>query len=151
MILYLLFQILISWLVSCFILRLFNRALSVSDNEFYQEPTLLTSLLSALNIDFPLKTKLKAGQLLHHSFGLCFATIYYLLWYSEFGEISWTTSIIIGFINALIRIISWTFLIEIIPSVHTTNFKGYYLQLVFVHNIFIILAFSVDWLFFNVF
>ncbi|MNX69693.1 hypothetical protein D3C86_1009210 [compost metagenome] len=147
MILSLLFQILISWLVSCCILRLFNRALSVSDNEFYQEPVLLTSFLSALNIDFPLKAKLKAGKLLHHSFGLCFATIYYLLWYSEFGEISWTTSMIIGFITAVIRIISWMFLAEIIPSIYTANFKGYYLQLVFIHNIFIILAFSVDWLF----
>ena len=149
MILYLLFQILISWLISCCILRLFSRALSTTDNVFYQEPALLTSLLSALKIDFPLRAKMKAGRLLHHSFGLCFATIYYLLWYSEFGEISWTTSIIIAFINSLIRIISWTFLFEIIPLVYTASFKGYYLQLVFLNNIFIIMAFYVDWLFFN--
>lgn len=147
MILYLCFQIFISWLVSCCILQVFNKALSTSDNEFYQEPSLLTSLLSVLNIDFPFKAKLKAGKVLHHSFGLCFASIYYLLWCVEFGEISWTTSIIIGFINALIRIISWMFLVEIIPSIYTANFKGYYLQLVFVHNIFIILAVSIDWLF----
>lgn len=147
MILSLFFQIFISWLVGCCILRLFNTALSASDNEIYLEPALLTSLLSALNINFPLKAKLKAGQLLHHGFGLCFATIYYLLWYSEFGEISWTTSLIIGFITAVIRIISWMFLVEIIPPIYTANFKGYYLQLVFIHNVFIIIAFSVDWLF----
>jgi hypothetical protein len=145
MILSLLFQILISWLLTCCILKIFNKALSTPDNEFYQEPALLTSLFFVIDIDLPLKAKLRAGKILHHSFGLCFATIYYLLLYCEFGEISWTTSIIIGFINGLIRIISWTFLIEIIPSVHTVNFKGYYLQLVFMHNLFIITAFSVDW------
>ncbi|TPG45266.1 hypothetical protein [Flavobacterium pectinovorum] len=146
MILHLLFQILISWLLTCCILKIFNKALSTPDNEFYQEPALLTSLLFAIDIDLPLKAKLRAGKILHHSFGLCFATIYYLLFYCEFGEISWTTSIIIGLINGLIRIISWTFLIEIIPSAHTVNFKGYYLQLVFMHNLFIITAFSVDWI-----
>ena len=146
MILYLLFQILISWLLTCCILKIFNTALSNPENEFYREPALLTSLLFAIDINLPLKAKLKAGKILHHSFGLCFATIYYLLWYNEFAEISWTTTTIIGFINGLIRIISWTFLVEIIPSTHTKNFKGYYLQLVFVHNIFIIIAFSVDWL-----
>ena len=149
MILFLLFQILISWLVSCCILRLFNWALSASDNEIYLEPTLLSSLLSTFNINFPSKAKLKASKILHHSFGLCFATIYYLLWYAEFGEISWTTSLVIGFITAVIRIISWMSLIEIIPSIYTANFKGYYLQLVFLHNIFIIMAFCIDWAFFN--
>jgi hypothetical protein len=148
MILYLLSQILTSWLVACCILRLFNKAVSVKDTEFYREPTLLTSIFSAINIDLTIKSKLKAGKILHHSFGLFFTTVYYMMWYSEFGEISWSTSIIIGFINALIRIISWTLLFEIIPAVHTVNFKGYYLQLVFIHNLFIISAFSVDLLFF---
>jgi hypothetical protein len=149
MILSLLFQILVSWLVACCIIRAFNKALATPDVKFYQEPTLITSILSLIAIDLSLKTKLRIGKVLHHSFGLCFAAVYYLIWYCEFEEISWTTSIIIGFISALIRIISWTFLLEIIPSVHTTNFKGYYLQLVFVHNIFIITAFSLDWLFFR--
>ena len=146
MILSLLFQILISWLVACCIIRIFNLAVASPDAKFYQEPTLLTSILSAIAIDLTLKTKLRIGKLLHHSFGLCFAAVYYVIWYSEFAEISWSTSIIIGFVTGLIRIISWTFLLEIIPSVHTSNFKGYYLQLVFVHNIFIIVAFSLDWL-----
>ncbi|OXA82074.1 hypothetical protein SAMN05444397_101891 [Flavobacterium aquidurense] len=146
MIFYLLFQILVSWLVACCIIRIFNKALSTPAIKFYQEPALLTSILSANAIDLSLKTKLRIGKVLHHTFGLCFAAIYYLIWYCEFDEISWTTSIIIGFISALIRIISWTFLLEIIPAVHTANFKGYYLQLVFIHNIFIIAAFSVDWL-----
>lgn len=146
MILSLLFQILISWLVACCIIRIFNMALSTPDTKFYQEPALLTSILSAVAIDLTLKTKLRIGKLLHHSFGLCFAAVYYIIWYSEFAEISWSTSIIIGFVTGLIRIISWTFLLEIIPSVHTANFKGYYLQLVFVHSIFIIAAFSLDWL-----
>lgn len=146
MILPLLFQILISWIVACCIIRIFNMALSSPDAKFYQEPTLLTSILSAIAINLTLKTKLRIGKLLHHSFGLCFAAVYYLIWYSEFAEISWSTSIIIGFVTGLIRIISWTFLLEIIPSVHTANFKGYYLQLVFVHSIFIIAAFSLDWL-----
>lgn len=146
MIFFLLFQIVISWLVACCIIRIFNLAVASPDAKFYQEPTLLTSILSAIAIDLTLKTKLRIGKVLHHSFGLCFAAIYYLIWYCEFAEISWTTSIIIGVISALIRIISWTFLLEIIPTVYTSNFKGYYLQLVFVHSIFIIAAFSVDWL-----
>lgn len=147
MILSLLFQILISWLVACCIIRIFNLAVASPDAKFYQEPTLLTSILTAFAINLSVKTKLRIGKVLHHSFGLCFAAIYYLIWYSEFSEISWSTSIIIGFVTGLIRIISWTFLLEIIPPVHISNFKGYYLQLVFVHNIFIITAFSLDWLF----
>ena len=144
MISFLLFQILFSWLVTCCIIRVFNKSITTPDTKFYQEPALLTSIFSAFTIDLSLKTKLRIGKILHHSFGLCFAAVYYIIWYCEFGEISWTASIIIGFISALIRIISWTFLLEIIPSVHTANFKGYYLQLVFVHNVFIVAAFSVD-------
>ena len=146
MILFLLFQIFISWLAACCMLRIYSKALSASGTQFYQEPALLTSLLLALGLNLSLKAKLKIGKFLHHSFGLCFATVYYLIWYCEFEEISWTTSIIIGVITGLIQIISWIFLLKIIPAVHTSNFKGYYLQLVFVHNIFIIVAFSVNWL-----
>jgi hypothetical protein len=146
MILPLLFHIFISWLVACCIIRVFNKSIATPDSKFYQEPALLTSILSAIAIDLSVKTKLRIGKVLHHSFGLCFAAVYYMIWYSEFEEISWSTSIIIGFMTGLIRIISWTFLLEIIPSVHTANFKGYYLQLVFVHSIFIIVAFSLDWL-----
>jgi len=109
MILSMLFQIVVSWLVACCILRIFSSALSASGSQFYQEPALLTILLSSIDINLPLKTKLKAGQLLHHSFGLYFTAIYYLLWYFEFTEISWTTSLIIGLVNTLISIISWTF------------------------------------------
>lgn len=146
MILPLLFQIFISWLIACCIIKVFNKSIATPDSKIYQEPTLLTSILSTIAIELSLKTKLRIGKVLHHSFGLCFATVYYLIWYCEFTEISWATSIIIGVISALIRIISWTFLLEIIPTVHTANFKGYYLQLVFVHSIFIIAAFYVDWL-----
>ena len=144
MILSMLFQIVVSWLVACCILRIFSSALSASGSQFYQEPALLTILLSSIDINLQLKTKLKAGALLHHSFGLFFAAIYYLLWYFEFTEISWTTSLIIGLVNGLISIISWTFLLEVIPSVYINNFKGYYLQLAFVHNLFIIILFSLD-------
>ena len=136
MILHLHFQILISWLVTCCILRIFNKALSTPDNEFYQEPALLTGLLSAIDINLSLNTKLLTGKILHHILGICFAAVYYLIWYSEFAEISLTTTLFIAIINGLIRIIGWTFLLEIIPSLRLTNFKGHYLQVVFVHNIF---------------
>ena len=133
---YLLFQIVISWLVACCILRLFYTTVSATVHEVYREPALLTLLLNKANIDFSLKAKVMSGSILHHIIGLCFAAVYYLIWYYEFGEISWTTSLIIGVISGLLRIISWTFLLEVIPSGQLNNFKGYYLQLVFVHNIF---------------
>lgn len=146
MILYLLFQILISWMVTCCLLKIFNKALSISKNEFYQDPALFTGFLSAIDINLHQETKLKIGMVVHHIFGLCFAAIYYLIWYSEFSEISWMTTIIIGIVNALMGIISWAFLLEIIPAVHIRNFKGYYLQQVFVNHILIITAFFVNWL-----
>lgn len=144
MILSMLFQIVISWFVACCMLRLCSMALSSSGSQFYQEPTLLTVLLSSIDINLALKTKLKAGKILHHIFGLFFTAIYYLLWYFEFTEISWTTSVIIGLVNGLLCIISWTFLLEVIPKGYSNNFKGYYLQLAFVQNIFIIIFFSID-------
>jgi hypothetical protein len=140
MVLYLLFQIVVSWLITCCILKIFNKLLVTSDNEFYQEPVLLTSLFSAVDIDLTSKEKLRAGMLLHHVFGLFFAAVYYMICYYEFAEISWSMSFIIGIISGFVRIISWTFLLEIIPATHLSSFKGYYLQLVFVHNIFTISA-----------
>lgn len=134
----LLFHIFVSWLITCCILKIFNKALVTSENEFYQEPALLTSLLAAVDVDLTSKAKLRAGMLLHHVFGLCFATVYYIICYYEFAEISWSMSLIIGIISGFVRIISWTFLLEIIPATHLSNFRGYYLQLVFVHNIFTI-------------
>lgn len=147
MIFYLLFQIFISWLVASYILKVFYKTVTIADTEVYREPTLLTSLLAAVGIDFSLKAKFIAGRIIHHSMGLCFAAVYYLVWYNEFKEISWTTSLIIGVISALLRIISWIFLLEIIPSSRLTYFKGYYLQLVFVHSIFTIATLMVYKLF----
>jgi hypothetical protein len=146
MIFYFLFQIFISWVITCCILKLFNLVLSASHNEAYREPVLLTSLLAVVDIHLSLKNKLMAGRILHHTIGLCFTSIYYLIWYYEFAEISMTMSFIIGFIISLLNIISWTFLLEIIPAVRLVNFKGYYLQLVFVHSIFTILSLTIYWL-----
>ncbi len=146
MIFYLLFQIIFSWLITCCILKAFNKALSTSNSEFYQEPVLLTALFSVFNINLAKKSKLIAGKIVHHKVGICFSATYYLIWYFEFVEISWTTTIIIGVINALVCIICWTFLLEIIPSISIANFKGYYLQLVFLHNIFLITVFLVNWI-----
>jgi hypothetical protein len=146
MILYLFFQILISWLTASCIINLFNAAVSAPENKIYLEPTLLTGLFAIVDINLTLKTQLIAGKILHHTIGICFTAVYYLVWYYEFAEISWTTSFIIGLISGLIRIISWTFLVEI-PSARFINFKGYYLQLVFVHNIFTITALGIYKLF----
>lgn len=143
MIFYLLFQIFISWLIASCILRLFYKTLSVNSSEVYREPKLLTFLLEAIQRDFTPKAKFMAGMILHHSMGLLFAAIYYLIWYCEFTEISWTVSFIIGLISGVLRIISWIFLLEVIPSAHLANFNGYYLQLVFIGNVFTIGTFTV--------
>lgn len=147
MIFYLLFQIFISWFVASCILKLFYKTVSVKDIEVYREPALLTFLLTAIDINFPLRAKFITGKILHHCIGVCFASIYYLIWYYEFKEISWTISLIIGLINGLLHIIGWVFLLEIIPSSRLSNFKGYYLQLVFVHNVFTISAITIYELF----
>lgn len=147
MISYLFFQILISWITASFIIKLFNVAVSVPENKIYLEPTLLTGLFAVVDISLTLKTQLIAGKILHHTIGICFTAVFYLVWYYEFAEISWTTSFILGIISGLIRIISWTFLLEIIPSARLINFRGYYLQLVFVHNIFTITALGIYKLF----
>lgn len=133
---YLLLQILITWLIACCILRIFNTAVAIRDTEIYQEPVLLTALLSAIDIKLSLRQELIASRILHHIFGLCFASVYYIIWYYEFEEISWSTSLIIGLTISLVRIVSWTFLLEIIPSARLNCFKGYHLQLIFVHNTF---------------
>lgn len=138
--LYLIFQIIISWITAWFIIMLFYKTISASDNEIYLDPALLTLLVKVLGIDFPLKAKFIASSILHHTIGICFVAIYYLIWYYEFTEISWKTSFIIGIVTGLLRIVSWTFLVIIIPSARLAGFKGYYLQLVFLHNIFTITA-----------
>jgi len=143
MIFNLLFQIFISWFTACCLLKVFYITLSVKNTEIYQEPALLTSLLSVFSVTLSHKSNYIASKILHHCMGLCFTTVYYLIWFYEFREISWTASLIIGLINSLLRIISWIFLLEIIPSARLTNFKGYYLQLVFVHNIFTIAIITV--------
>jgi hypothetical protein len=140
---YLLSQIIMSWLITFCILFLFYKTVSATDNEIYREPTFLTWLLTMFDVDFSLKAKFIASSIISHGMGICFAAIYYLIWYYEFKEISWTTSFFIGLISALLRIISWTFLLLIIPSQQAKNFKGYYLQLVFLHNIFTIIVLTV--------
>ncbi len=147
MISHLLFQILFSWFVACFILKLFNSAISAPHSEIYREPELLIDFFDFIKINFSVKAKLIASRTLHHIIVLCFITIYYLVWYYEFAEISWEISFIIGILISMVSIIRWIFLIEIIPSARLANFKGYYLQTVFIYNIFTITAFTVYRLF----
>lgn len=147
MIFYLFFQIFISWLIACCVLHIFYKTILAKSSEVYLEPTLLTSLLALAGIDFPRKAKYIVGKILHHTMGICFTAVYYLMWYYEFAEISWSTSIIIALIIALLRIISWIILLEVIPSIQLIKFKGYYLQLVFVHNIFTFMVIAVYKLF----
>lgn len=143
MIFYMFFQILISWLLACGIIKLFNKAISIPQTTIYQEPKLLTDLLAVIKIKMSLKGKLMAGRILHHTIGLCFTAIYYLIWYYQFAEISLLISFAIGIIISLLGIISWTFLHEIVPADRMIHFKGYYLQLVFVHNAFTLIAIAI--------
>lgn len=140
MALYLLFQIFTSWFIAYCALRLFYKTVSATDSEIYREPTLLTAILTGIDLNFHPTAKFIVSCILNHSIGICFAGIYYLIWYYEFADVSFTTSLIIGLISALLRIISWTFLIIIIPSSRLINFKGYYLQLVFFHNVFTLIV-----------
>ncbi|WP_264537567.1 hypothetical protein [Flavobacterium sp. N1736] len=143
MALYLLFQIMLSWLAAFCILVLFYKTVSATQSEIYREPAFLTWLLAMLEVDFSLKAKFISSTIISHGMGICLTAVYCLIWYCEFREISWTASLFIGFISALLRIISWTFLILVIPSGHLDNFKGYYLQLVFLHNLFTIIVLMV--------
>lgn len=146
MVLYLFFQILISWITASCLLNLFNIAVSAPENKIYREPTLLTALLAVAAIQLTLKGQLIAGKIIHHTIGICFTAVYYLIWYHEFAEISWTITFMLGLVIGLIRIVSWTFLLEIIPAARLVNFKGYYLQLVFLHNIFTVSVLGIYWL-----
>jgi hypothetical protein len=137
------FQILISWLLACGILKLFNKAISIPQTNIYQEPKLLTDLLAIIEIEMSLKGKLIAGRILHNTIGLCFTAIYYLIWYYQFAEISLLISFSIGIIISLLGIISWIFIHEIVPADRMTNFRGYYLQLVFVYNVFTLIAVAI--------
>jgi hypothetical protein len=137
------FQILISWLLACGILKLFNKAISIPQTNIYQEPKLLTDLLAIIEIEMSLKGKLMAGRILHNTIGLCFTAIYYLIWYYQFAEISLLISFSIGIIISLLGIISWIFIHEIVPADRMTNFRGYYLQLVFVYNVFTLIAVAI--------
>ena len=143
MIFYMFFQILISWLLACGILKLFNKAISIPQTNIYQEPKLLTDLLAIIEIEMSLKGKLMAGRILHNTIGLCFTAIYYLIWYNQFAEISLLISFSIGIIISLLGIISWIFIHEIVPADRMTNFRGYYLQLVFVYNVFTLIAVAI--------
>jgi hypothetical protein len=143
MIFYMFFQILISWLLACGILKLFNKAISIPQTNIYQEPKLLTDLLAIIEIEMSLKGKLMAGRILHNTIGLCFTAIYYLIWYNQFAEISLLISFSIGIIISLLGIISWIFIHEIVPTGCITNFRGYYLQLVFVYNVFTLIAVAI--------
>ena len=143
MIFYMFFQILISWLLACGILKLFNKAISIPQTNIYQEPKLLTDLLAIIEIEMSLKGKLMAGRILHNTIGLCFTAIYYLIWYNQFAEISLLISFSIGIMISLLGIISWIFIHEIVPTDRITNFRGYYLQLVFVYNVFTLIAVAI--------
>ncbi|PBJ07977.1 hypothetical protein [Flavobacterium sp. ACN6] len=144
---YLLFQILISWLIACGILVLFNRATFTSYTEVYSEAKLITNILTVFNVNPSLQGKLITSRILHHVTGLYFAAAYYLMWYYEFVEVSWNTSFLIGISIGLLRYMSWIFLLEIIPKSYIVNFKGYYLHHIFLHAIFTILILSVYFLF----
>ncbi len=132
----LLYQVLTSWLIAYCVLRLFYKTVSATNSEIYREPTFLTWILAGADLNLHPTAKFIVSGILNHGIGIFFAGIYYLMWYYEFADISFTTSLMIGLISALLRIVSWTFLLIIIPSSWLINFKGYYLQLVFLHNIF---------------
>ena len=147
MIFYLLLHILVSWFLTCAILRFFNLMISSTSNEFHREPSLLTSLFAWADIQMTPEKTIMAGRIVHHIIGIFFTSVYYLIWYYEFAEISLIITVGIGFVIGLLNIISWAILQEIIPAVRLADFKGYYLQQVFVHNIITIIAILIYWLF----
>jgi hypothetical protein len=134
----LLFQILLSWLLTSCLVQMFYKRILAEAQEVYREPAFLTLLLSLVAIRFTKKAKDQVSKVLYHSIGICFAAIYYLLWYYEFAEISFSDTVILGVTAALLRILSWILLFVILPATSHINFKGYYLQLVFLHNVFTI-------------
>lgn len=139
---YLLFQIFISWSIAYIILGLVNKITFVSYTDVYREAKLITSFFKIFNVHLSIQHKLFISRILHHITGMYFISVYYVMWYYEFTEISWKMSFLIGIVISLVRFMSWIFLLEIFPSSRTSKFKGYYLQHVFLHNTFTIMILS---------
>lgn len=140
-------QIIISSVAATSVMTLFSYAVSLSAREMYKEPVLLTYILTVLHLQVSPNLKSILGWLLHYLIGLGFVVGYHFLWFSEFLEISWDVSILLGVISGIIGVISWVILFEIIPQKPDIDFKGYYIQLFAAHIIFSVIAFMVYKLF----
>lgn len=134
-------QIFLSCLTAGFILKIYHSYIAAKTSEIYPEPLLLTLLLCSAGFTFNDRAKYWSSRIIYNLFGATFAALYHIIWYYEFQEISITAVILISFVLAFIQIIGSTLLLEIISSVRLTYFKGYYLQLVMIHNVFTCLVF----------
>ncbi|MFL9831750.1 hypothetical protein ABS764_12920 [Flavobacterium sp. ST-87] len=140
-------QILISSLVATSVMTLFSYIISESFRELYKEPVLLSYCLTALAISLSAKTKNVLGWIIHYAIGFLFVFGYYLLWENEIISETWIAAFILGAISGIIGILSWVIIFKISDYNPKIDFKGYYLQLFFVHVIFGLSAFAVYTLF----
>ena len=140
-------QILISSLVATSVMTLFSYIISESFRELYKEPVLLSYCLTTLAISLSAKTKNILGWIIHYAIGFLFVLGYYLIWENEIMNKTWTAALILGAISGIIGIASWVIIFKISDYKPKIDFKGYYLQLFFVHVIFGLSAFTVYTLF----
>lgn len=134
------FQLIIVCIAATSAMTLFSYVMSVSFKELYKEPVLLTFMLTQLNIELPIQSKVKLAWLLHYFIDLLFVYAYHLLWIHNILPASFLIGFILGFISGIIGILGWMFIFKMSNHRPTIDFKGYYFQLLLAHIIFGLVA-----------
>lgn len=135
--------ILLAMFAATSLMTAFSYFVSESFNKLYKEPLLLQYLMSIWHLELSPNAKMVAGWAIHYGIGLIFVAGYFVLWKWDLYEITWLSGLIFGAIIGIIGIGGWEAMFTLTNHNPKIDFKGYYLQLFFVHIIFGMTAFTI--------
>lgn len=118
----------------------FSYTMSRNFRELYNEPVLLSKVLSELDFKFSPQNKKNLGWLFHYCIGFLFVLAYYIFWVKDILSVSIFSGLFLGIASGIIGIISWMVIFKLTNYQPSIDFKGYFVQLFFAHIIFAIVA-----------
>lgn len=138
--LYTFIQLIIVTITATSAMTMFSYAISNQFQELYKEPVLLTYMLAKLKIKISKKAQATLAWILHYLIGFLFVWGYYMLWVRAILPVTIVVGLVLGTISGIIGIMGWMMMFKLSNHKPKIDFKGYYLQLLFAHIIFGVVA-----------
>lgn len=133
-------KIVLSTFTATTAMTLFSYVLSWLTHENFREPYILSMLIMSLFPDQENTTTLLEAWILHYCVGLCFIIIYAWIWNRFKRYPNLESGTILGVVTGLFAVLVWHLTLKVFDNPPVTNRLPFYIQLVFAHVVFGIIA-----------